>query len=164
MSVKYILDVNCSLADAWAMVLSNISRPEQLVDRVINEIESSAEHSISQLVACFTKINYNTKKCNLNYLGPIFSNITQSSRGREIFCNPDTDLLLRILPFVHHEDSIVRRGGCIGLLKNICFDSNKHDWLLHEMNVLPFILLPLAGPEEFTDDENDMLPTELQVK
>lgn len=50
----------------------------------------------------------------------------------------------------------------VGLLKNMCFDSTRHDWLLHEVNVLPSILLPLAGPEEFSDEDNDMFPTELQ--
>lgn len=31
------------------------------------------------------------------------------------------------------------------------------------MQVLPYILLPLAGPEEFSDEDNEMFPTELQV-
>lgn len=49
-------------------------------------------------------------------------------------------------------------------MKNICFDSTRHEWLLHELKVLPYLLLPLAGPEEFSDEDNDMFPTELQVK
>lgn len=51
------------------------------------------------------------------------------------------------------------------MLKNVCFDSARHDWLLsEEVNILPFILLLLAGPEEFNDEENDKLPIELQVR
>jgi hypothetical protein len=39
----------------------------------------------------------------------------------------------------------------------------SHDWLLSpEVDILPHLLLPLAGPEEFTDDEMDKLPPELQ--
>jgi hypothetical protein len=30
------------------------------------------------------------------------------------------------------------------------------------VDILPHLLLPLAGPEEFTDDEMDKLPLELQ--
>jgi hypothetical protein len=30
------------------------------------------------------------------------------------------------------------------------------------VDILPHLLLPLAGPEEFTDDETDKLPPELQ--
>lgn len=41
--------------------------------------------------------------------------------------------------------------------------SENHDWLLSpEVDILPHLLLPLAGPEEFTDDEMDKLPLELQ--
>lgn len=105
--------------------------------------------------------------CNLYVYvsGPIFSNISQNPKGRELLCTPGKALVQRILPFTHHIESVKRRGGAIGLVKNICFDSARHDWLLgEEIDVLPFILLPLAGPEEFDDEENEMLPTELQVK
>ncbi|KXJ83955.1 hypothetical protein RP20_CCG022301 [Aedes albopictus] len=158
-----IMDENCKLADPWSMVLCNISRPETLVESVLEELLKHEEHAIEKLTTCFTRVSYNKQKGHLNYLGPLFSNLSQSKRGREIICNESTDLLARILPFVHHEGSIVRRGGAVGLLKNICFDSSVHDWLLGgTVDVLPFILLPLAGPEEFDDDTNDKLPVELQ--
>lgn len=81
-----------------------------------------------------------------------------------MFCQKGAELLQRLLPFVHldEEGSIVRKGGSIGLLKNICFDSSRHEYLLEELNVLPFILLPLAGPEDLDDEANDKLPLELQ--
>lgn len=38
-----------------------------------------------------------------------------------------------------------------------------HEQLLSEdLELLPQLLLPLAGPEEFTDEENDKLPLDLQ--
>jgi hypothetical protein len=96
-------------------------------------------------------------------LGPIFSNISQSSRGRHLFCDPKTNLLLRILPFINHE-SLLRRGGATGLLKNVCFDTTIHEWLMNQkIDVLAYIMLPLAGPEEFDDEDNENLPAELQV-
>ncbi|XP_049535451.1 protein HGH1 homolog [Anopheles darlingi] len=159
---RAILDDNSKLADPWCMVLCNISRPESLVETVVKEL-MAIEFSIEKLTTCFTRVNYNKHKGHLNYLGPLFSNISQCAVGREVFCNKTTGLLRRIFPFVHHEASIVRRGGAVGLLKNICFDSTVHEWLLsEEMDVLPFILLPLAGPEEFDDETNDKLPMELQ--
>lgn len=170
MCVRFILDDDCPIADAWSMVLSNISRPEALVERVVDELlrpaadANVAASTLHALVTCFTRIDYNKHKCHLNYLGPIFSNVSQTSRCRALFCNPDDggDLLLRLLPFVQH-DSTIRRGGCIGLLKNVCFDSARHAWLLSAaVNVLPYLLLPLAGGEEFSDEDNEMFPTELQ--
>ncbi|XP_065082837.1 protein HGH1 homolog [Ochlerotatus camptorhynchus] len=162
LSYAAILDENNKLADPWSMVLCNVSRPEALVNAVLEEL-LKIEHAIEKLTTCLTRIGYNKQKGHLNYLGPLFSNLSQCKRGRDIICNQKTDLLSRIVPFVHHEGSIVRRGGAIGLLKNICFDSTVHDWLLSgEVDVLPYILLPLAGPEEFDDDTNDKLPVELQ--
>lgn len=113
----------------------------------------------------------------------MFSNLTTKKRGQELFCSHDTNLLQRLLTFVHHPDSIIRRGGaigifieirqkfnrntiiflCTGLLKNISFDTSRHEWLLGpDVDILPVLLLPLAGPEEFTDAENDTFPIELQ--
>ncbi|XP_058823461.1 protein HGH1 homolog [Topomyia yanbarensis] len=157
-----ISDENSKLADPWCMVLCNLTRPEHLVEAVLDHL-LTIEYAIEKLTTCFTRINYNKQKGHLNYLGPLFSNLSQNTRGREIFCNQTTDLLSRILPFVHHEGSVVRRGGAIGLLKNICFDSTVHDWLLSGgVDVLPFILLPLVGPEEFDEETNEKVPIELQ--
>jgi hypothetical protein len=39
----------------------------------------------------------------------------------------------------------------------------KHGWLLSEsVDLLPKLLLPLAGPEEFDEEDNDKLPIDLQ--
>lgn len=145
------------------MILSNLSRHEILVERVIDVIEE-VEETIHRLVTSFTLVDFNKKKCKLDYLGPIFSNLSQHNRGRQLICDKQFGLIQRILPFIHHEESVIRRGGAVGLLKNICFDSSLHEWLLnHKIDVLSYILLPLTGPEEFTDEENDKLPVVCQV-
>uniref|UniRef100_A0A182JYD4 Protein HGH1 homolog n=1 Tax=Anopheles christyi TaxID=43041 RepID=A0A182JYD4_9DIPT len=162
LAYEAVMDENCKLSDGWCMVLCNITRPEHLVERVLQQL-LAIEFSLEKLTTCFTRINYNKQKCHLNYLGLLFSNVSQSKAARDVFCNQTTGLLRRLLPFVHHEGSIVRRSGAVGLLKNVCFDSSVHDWLLsEEMDVLPFILLPLAGPEELDDETNEKLPVDLQ--
>lgn len=127
------------------------------------DVIEGQKDSFSRLVNCFTTIKYNNKGRNLDYLGPIFSNLSQHSRGRALICNHQLGFLQRILPFTHFKDSVLRRGGAVGLVKNICFDTALHEWLLSsKVDILPFILLPLAGPEEFPEDENDKLPPECQ--
>lgn len=38
-----------------------------------------------------------------------------------------------------------------------------HQWLLSdEVDILPSLLLPLAGPEQFEEQEMEMLPEDLQ--
>ena len=40
---------------------------------------------------------------------------------------------------------------------------DAHPWLLgDDVDILPVLLLPLAGPEQFSDEENDQLPLDLQ--
>ena len=39
-----------------------------------------------------------------------------------------------------------------------------HDWMLSDdVDVLPFLLLPLAGPEELSEEENDGTPPPLDL-
>lgn len=70
MCVRFILDEDATLADAWAMVLSNVSRPENLIESVLNDLLTKPAQ-LSDLVSSFTRIDFNKKKCNLNYLGKI---------------------------------------------------------------------------------------------
>lgn len=164
------------------MVLSNISRCTDLAEKVFSELKSHIE----DLVNVFSIIDFNKQKCHLNYIGkaflnqpdcrltyhttneslftgPILSNISQVADSRELFCKMDSGLLKRLIPFVKYEDSIVRRGGIIGLIRNICFDTSLHSYLLEEIEILPVILYSLAGPEEYSEKENDKFPIELQV-
>lgn len=161
--VEEILNENSTLADPCAMFLSNLTRAKANVEQVL-DILLSKEHSIDRLLTAFTRKEFNQKGMNLDYIGPVFSNLTQSARGREIVCDPAKNMLLRLLPFTAHPDSLIRRGGATGVLKNVCFETHRHDWLFsEELNVLPFILLPLAGPEEYSEEDNDKFPIELQV-
>ena len=40
-------------------------------------------------------------------------------------------------------------------LSHCCYETTDHDWLLFEVGILGHLLLPLAGPEEFTSEEKD---------
>ena len=41
--------------------------------------------------------------------------------------------------------------------------TDAHEWLLGEdVDILPHLLLPLAGPEEFDEEDMDKLPPDLQ--
>jgi hypothetical protein len=161
--LKKVLDPDTQITDQFLSILCNISRPENLVDKVMQSMLQIDENILDRLVAIFTKIDFNKHNQNLNYLAALFSNLSQTSTFRHLIVKSQTRLLQRLLPFVHHETSHIRRGGITGLIKNICFDSSLHEWLFSaDVDVLPFILLPLAGPEEFDDETNEKLPIELQ--
>lgn len=51
----------------------------------------------------------------------------------------------------------------MGTLRNCCFEHRHHEWLLGpEVDILPYLLLPLAGPEDFSEEEMERLPVDLQ--
>lgn len=177
--LDHIFNKDSRIADQCCMILSNLTRPKHLIEKIVDIIEDS-DRTFDSLIEIFTKIVYN-KGANLHYLGPVLSNLSQSSRVRAYILEKDKCTIQRLLPFTEYKDSLVRRGGIVGklgckkkcvafsqlnllgTLKNCCFESDFHEWLLsEEVDILPRLLLPLAGPEEFDEEDNDKLPLELQ--
>jgi len=39
-------------------------------------------------------------------------------------------VIQRLLPYTEYEHSHIRRGGVVGTLRNCCFDTGKHAFLL----------------------------------
>ncbi|EDW98643.1 protein HGH1 homolog [Drosophila yakuba] len=161
-AAKEITNEQSDLADPWSMVLSNLTRVESLVHEILDTLEKD-DQTLPRLAKAFAQLDYNKKKAKLHYLAPIFCNLTQVPRGRELCCHRKYQLLEKLLPFASFEGSVVRRGGTIGILKNVCFDTVYHDVILNEQSsILVAILQPLCGPEEFSDEDNELLPIELQ--
>lgn len=71
------MDPDSCLADPACMILSNLTRPSGNIERVIELIEKCG-FTLDQVVSVFTKEGYNKRGANLHYLGPVFSNLSQS--------------------------------------------------------------------------------------
>ncbi|KAF5342993.1 hypothetical protein D9758_013685 [Tetrapyrgos nigripes] len=93
----------------------------------------------------------------------------------------DSDLeypLAKIISFTEHKD-LIRRGGVVSTIKNCAFHVRGHRAMLNPeevlttvppskveapgIGILPYLLLPLAGPEEFDLEDQDLLPPSLQL-
>ncbi|KAH7924296.1 DUF383-domain-containing protein [Leucogyrophana mollusca] len=128
------------------------------------------------------------RKGELHFLASVFANITTSPSGRSFFVTPrHVDEirsagaleypLARIVAFTEYKDTI-RRGGVASTIKNCTFQTSAHRALLSPdtesvsvppstvvapgIDALPYILLPLAGPEELDLEEQERLPSALQ--
>ncbi|KAI0321559.1 DUF383-domain-containing protein [Amylostereum chailletii] len=128
------------------------------------------------------------RKGDLHFLASVFANLTTTPSGRQYFLtpesfdplNPSVDKeypLAKLVAFTEHTDTI-RRGGVSSAIKNCAFNKQAHQAMLSPdtvpisippstenapgMDVLPYILLPLAGPEEFDLDDQELLPASLQ--
>uniref|UniRef100_A0A3Q3WJP2 Protein HGH1 homolog n=1 Tax=Mola mola TaxID=94237 RepID=A0A3Q3WJP2_MOLML len=157
---KNLVDPEYQLSDQICTILSNLSRHQKTCKTVFKVLQE--ELGVAQLVEIFCTEGYN-KMAKLHYLGPLLSNLTQLPEARSRMMDKDRCVLQRLLAFTQYQTSAVRRGGVIGTLHNCCFDHVHHEWLLSDaVDILPFLLLPLAGPEELTEEENDGLPVDLQ--
>ncbi|XP_029441710.1 protein HGH1 homolog isoform X2 [Rhinatrema bivittatum] len=159
--LKRLLDPDCIFADHICTLLSNLSREEDTCRQVFQALQEEGM-GLAKLVEVFCTEGYN-RKASLHYLGPFLSNLTQLPETREFIVDRNRCVMQRLLPFTQYEGSTVRRGGVIATLRNCCFDSSCHEWLLSEaVDLLPFLLLPLAGPEEFSEKEMEGFPLDLQ--
>jgi len=170
--VKVVIDRKHVFADKACAILCNVTRSIRCSTRMAEVISKESSSSSSEdasetvsmhnLVIAMTTENYN-EFANLHFLAPFISNLTQVKAVRNFVMDEKRCVIQRLLPFMNYEKSPERRGGVIGILRNCCFDVEKHDWLLgDDVDLLPRLLLPLAGPEEFDDEDNEKLPEDLQ--
>ncbi|RDB23378.1 Protein HGH1 [Hypsizygus marmoreus] len=129
-----------------------------------------------------------TRKGELHFLASVFANVSVAPAGRTFFLTPRPTNFLKphedfeyplakIIPFTEHKDTI-RRGGVASTIKNCAFHAPSHKAILSPesikvsvppssieapgMDALQYILLPLAGPEEFDLEDQEKLPEALQ--
>ncbi|XP_077050981.1 protein HGH1 homolog [Siphateles boraxobius] len=156
-----LLDPEYVFADQICTILSNLSRHERTCRDVFRALQEQ-DIGLDRLVEVFCNQGFN-KKASLHYLGPLLSNLTQLPEARLFILDKDRCVIQRLLPYTQYEESSTRRGGVVGTLRNCCFDHAHHEWLLSDaVDILPYLLLPLAGPEELSEEENEGLPVDLQ--
>ena len=132
--LDYILDETSKFADTACAVLSNMSRGRKHSETIFNNYfqdatpndtnnnakPTSSSVSLERLLQVFCTENFN-KSNNLDYLAPFICNLTQLDSVRNIILN-DLSLIQRLLPFTTYQKSIIRRGGIMGSIKNLCFN------------------------------------------
>lgn len=158
--VKYVLDPQKSDADAACMILSNITRLEDVLEVCL---DSFIPH-LNDILNAFVNIDFNKKGSNLHYLAPMFSNLSCSHRIRKWLTDENPHVpIIKLLPFCNYELSNIRRGGAVGTVRNLSFDSEYHDFLLNpDLDLLTYLLNQLIGNEDYADEEMDQLPIALQ--
>uniref|UniRef100_A0A672KM20 Protein HGH1 homolog n=1 Tax=Sinocyclocheilus grahami TaxID=75366 RepID=A0A672KM20_SINGR len=134
-----LLDPEYMFADRICTILSNLSRHERTCRDVFNTVQEQ-KIGLDKVVEIFCTEGFN-KKASLHYLGPLLSNLAQLPEARHFILDKDKCLL----PYTQYEES------------------THHEWLLSDaVDILPYLLLPLAGPEELSEEENEGLPVDLQ--
>lgn len=121
---------------------------------------------LNQLLDLFVKGAegaYN-KDADFDHLSYLFADLTKHAEIRHHFVRKqDYDgviPLTKLNVFTEHKSEI-RRKGVASTIKNVAFDTPSHPAFLaeDEINMLPYILLPIIGSEEYDlEDTMAMLP------
>lgn len=162
--LKYVTDKNSALAEHSCKILVNMTIPEKLVFKVVRDFLSDKELFRLTFQAIHNR-NYNVQGCSLSdYLSQVFGNLAQSSDFQKyLLTAEDGNLFCSILSVICDGESILKRRGVTSTVYNCLFNSEYHPLLLDKpFDVLPYLLLPLAGPEEFDEEDVDKMPIELQ--
>lgn len=119
--VDFLVDPKWSHKDHTCMILSNLTRLEKGADAFVKVITTEGKPSLYQLVDIFDRTGSN-KDASFHYLATVFSNVTQISTARHLFLDRSKCIIPRLLPYTQFQDSVIRRGGVVGLLRNLCFE------------------------------------------
>lgn len=143
------------------------------------EVEvTTTGRALSQLIDCFVRGSAHTLNpaATFDYLAYVFADITKFAEGRKYLLEKQeydgVVPITKLLVFTEH-GSLTRRKGVASTIKNICFETDAHARLLADedtdahqtsgVGVLPYILLPIAGPEEVDSTDTDTMLPELQM-
>lgn len=153
------------------MLVANLSKWDGLKDFLKRKQEppkelGSDEVVLNQLLDLFVKGQDGTynKKADFDYLAYVFADLSKHADIRNHFLQEQSyDKVIplnKIKVFTEHKSDI-RRKGVASTIKNLAFEVSSHPAFLSEdeIDILPYILLPIMGNEEYDDDDSmDMLP------
>lgn len=92
----------------------------------------------------------------VQYVANVFANVTQLQSGRDFLLQERTgETLIELLVSQFHSPNVVRRRGLANMVKNLCFETDLHAYLLTELDVLNLILFRLVGPEDLSEDDRE---------
>lgn len=157
------------------MLLANLAKYDQLKDILTIEKPAPKELAsnnlaIDQLLDLFVKGadgTYN-KEADYDYLSYLFADLVKHSEGRQYFLTPqsyDSVIpLTKLVVFTEHKSDI-RRKGVASTIKNVAFEIDAHPKFLaeDEINILPYLLLPITGNEEYSDEDTENMLEDLQL-
>jgi hypothetical protein len=161
------------------MLLANMAKAKEIekvitLKRDVPKPLSTSPYAIDQLLDCFVKGaggSYN-RDADYDYLSYLFADLAKDENGRQHFLQPrreDSDIvpLTKIVVFTEHK-STIRRRGVANTIKNTAFDIPAHPRLLSPqedsgVGILPYILLPLMGNEEYSDEDTEGMLDECQL-
>jgi hypothetical protein len=157
------------------MLLANLAKWDELKDILSIEKPAPKElasnnRAIDQLLDLFVKGadgTYN-KVADYNYLAYLFADLAKHKEGRQYFLTKQeydgVVPITKLIVFTEHKSDI-RRKGVASTIKNVAFEIDSHPEMLSEdeINILPYLLLPITGNEEYDEEDTMAMLPDLQL-
>lgn len=122
--IGYVLNRDSLRADNVCQLLSNLTRETECAHAVLMLIiEHTDEMGMEKMVHALCMVNYNKCKQQLHYLATLLCNLTQIATARKFILDKSKCVVQRLLPFTTYKQSLIRRGGVVGILHNCCFET-----------------------------------------
>ena len=120
--LQRVLKPDCLHADEATSIVANVTRLPGCAKQLAQQIlASDSKVTMESIVNILCQVKYN-KNASLHYIGPILANLTQVSDIRKVVMDRQRCIMQKLLPFTEFKDSLIRRGGIVGALKNCCFE------------------------------------------
>ncbi|KAK4146798.1 protein HGH1 [Dichotomopilus funicola] len=162
-------------ANLLAMLLANLAKWDDLKSIATRKQDAPAalksnDLVLNQILDLFVKGadgTYN-KKADFDYLSYVIADLSKHPEIRKFFLTEqDYDHVVpinKIKVFTEHKSDI-RRKGVASTIKNVAFDVPAHTSFLDEdqINILPYLLLPIIGGEEYDDEDTMGMLPDLQL-
>lgn len=156
------LNPKSKICNISCMLLRNLTTNSVISQQFYEKLNAIKDLTFFNLVDAFFDGVY--EKETTTHISNILRNLTQCPDARKAL-SEKREVIKKFASFlspVARND--VRYEASLGLMHNLCWQKELHEWLLtdNSVGILTRLLEPLAGPEEFDDDEMEKLPIELQ--
>ncbi|KAK5939877.1 Protein hgh1 [Knufia obscura] len=156
--------------------LKTTSRGEVEAEKVDSPVSvqiSGSSRVLDQLMDVFVKgANRSLNpKADYDYLAYVFADLSKFAEGRGYLLERQgydgVVPITKLVVFTEH-GSLTRRKGIASTIKNCCFEVERHEYLMRSeeeggVGLLPYVLLPLAGNEEFDGEDSEGMLAELML-
>lgn len=151
-----ICDINYKYIKDICSILSNVSRFDDIL--LQNDCFSDAE-LLNKILKAFMSKQSEIKE-KYKFLALYFANLSGYPSRRKLMLENE-NFIEFIFQSYNTSDTNVRRIGVALSLRNLCSEQSSHVMLL-EKGILPVLLLPLMGSEEYEEENMEKLPVECQ--
>ncbi|GFY58620.1 protein HGH1 homolog [Trichonephila inaurata madagascariensis] len=152
-----ICDINYKFIKEICYILSNMSRYKEILQQ--NDCFLDAE-LLDKILKVFMS-NHSEVKEKFQFLALYFANMSGYPSRRKLMLENEKFIDFLFSSYIFSSETNVRRIGIALTLRNLCSEQSSHAMLL-EKGILPVLLLPLMGSEEYEEEEMEKLPLECQ--